>query len=256
MKKWTLLIFISFFINSSAFANPSKFIVTASELTPIGKNYFKDHDGRIINYPCQAGGEPLVIYSSVDGKAISSQAVLNPVYLKEGYQATQLYIPALEMTEAQSLQDLMIQATNPAYAFITFNLSRMNGKTFYVHTAIFPVVESKSTEGDAVKFVSLFNVNINQSPDTFKTSAFPIYNNNNDESKELGIYSDVSEITANLASWNQTTRWSFGEKRYYSNVAYRFSPVKANTNGATSYNGYGFWICGSDQKSGYRYANK
>jgi hypothetical protein len=100
-----------------------------------------DKEGRVIYYPCNMGGEPLVIYSVVDGKPITSKSTFYPVYLKEGYLASPLTIPDFETTEEVSNNDLIIQTINPPAAFLSVDLSRKDGIPFYVDTANFPVAD-------------------------------------------------------------------------------------------------------------------
>ncbi len=239
---------ISLALISSLTATPS--IFANQPLENLGNNYFKDQQGRVIYYPCTMGGEPLVIYSSVDNQPISSKANITPAYLKEGYQASPIYIADFETSDVHSRINLVVQTTNPAFSYMSIDLNRQDGATFYVDTANFPVVESFLSEGSLQKFVSQFNVSINNSQDIYKGNGFPVYNYNFAQSQGLYVYTDVSQITANVASWNQNSKWTNGKLgRNLSNINYRFAPLKVVDAGITSYDGFGFWICGSDKKT-------
>ncbi len=233
-------------------------LTKASLLEKTDQYSFKDHNGRVIDYPCSHGGEPLVIYSSVDGRDISSKATLLPVYIKDGYQASPISIPDYEMSESVSLKNLIIQTINPAFGYVTFDLSRTDGADFYVDTANFPIVDTDAgKEGDQQKYVSIFNVMINNSDDVYARIAFPTYNYNFDESAGLYVYSYVNEIKANIASWNQNSKWTNGVLgRNLSNIPYRYSFEKVEDGGRTYYDGFGFWICGSDKKQDNRTIGK
>jgi hypothetical protein len=225
----------------------------ASLLEKINQHVFKDHDGRVIDYPCSMGGEPLVIYSSVDGRDISSKATLLPVYIKDGFQASPINIPNDEISEALSPANLIIQTINPAAGYVSFDLSRKDGANFYVDTANFPIVDTDSgKEGDLQKYVSVFNVTINNTDDMYARIDIPTYNYNFEESSGLYVYSYVNEIKASIASWNQNSKWTNGVLgRNLSNIPYRFSPMKVEDGGETYYDGFGFWICGSDKEQAH-----
>lgn len=221
-----------------------------SLLEKIDKDHFKDHAGRVIYYPCNMGGEPLVIYSSVDGKVISSKSTLMPVYLKSGYQATPITIPGYEMSDTESTKYLNIQMANPATDYFSIGLTRQDGQRFYVDTANFPVVDTISgAEGTLQKYVSTYNVSINNSPEIYKTIRFPTYNYNFIQSCGLYVYHYVKQITANMASWNQNKKWTDGRLgRNFSDIPYRYSPIRVIDGGKITSDGFGFWICGSDVK--------
>lgn len=210
--------------------------------------YFKDNNGRVIFYPCSMGGEPLVIYSALNGKPISSKTIWLPVYLKNGYEATPIMIPDSVMSETLSLTNLVIQTINPADEYLSINLERKDGTEFYVDTANFPIVDTVSgQEGTKQKYVSIFNVSINNTDLIYTYVDFPLYNYNFEQSVGLYVYSPVNQITARIASWNQNSKWTNGILgRNLSNIPYRFSPIKIE-GAETYYDGFGFWICGSDQ---------
>lgn len=234
----------------SAYAAQIAYSAPASLLEKMDQNHFKDQNGRVIFYPCSMGGEPLVIYSSINGKPISSKSVLTPIYLKSGYQATPITIPDHEISEAVSNKNLILQMINPALGFFSIGLSRQDGQNFYVDTANFPVIDMiPGTEGTLQKYVSLFNVTIDDSTQEFAHINFPSYNYSFFESSGLYVYHYVKQITANMASWNQNTKWTDGRLgRNLSDIPFRFSPLMVIDAGKISYDGYGFWICGSDTK--------
>lgn len=245
-----IVLILNMILVFSANAAETAYSVPTPMLEKIGKDQFKDHDGRVIFYPCSMGGEPLVIYSSVDGKPISSKSTITPVYLKNGYQASPIIITEPDMSEAVSNKDLIVQMINPAMDFMSIELTRLDGGSFYVDTANFPVVNTiKNAEGTLQKFVSIYNVSINNSSEEYVHTHFPSYNYSFFESAGLFVYHDVTQITANVASWNQNTKWTDGRLgRNLSNVPYRFSPIRVFNAGKIYNDGYGFWICGSDAK--------
>ncbi len=247
-KVITMILGMTFIFSANAAQTP--YIVPTSMLEKTNQNYFKDREGRMISYPCSMGGEPLVIYSSIDHKPISSTSTLNPIYVKSGYQATPIMIPEFEMSEVVSKHDLVIQTINPASFYVSFDVSREDGADFYVDTANFPIVATKDgKEGTQEKYVSIFNVSINNSDQIYAHVDFPVYNYSFEESSGLYVYSEVNQITARIASWSQNSNWTDGRLgRNLSNISYRFSPLKVKDGGETYYNGFGFWICGSDKK--------
>jgi len=218
-------------------------------LEKIGQNYFKDPEGRVIYYPCSMGGEPLVIYAHFIGAdPISSKSELKPIYIEKGYQASPLVIPSYEQIDKTDNQNLIIQTINPAFGYVSIDLTRKDGKQFYVDTANFPIVDSQYLlDGTLERYVSIFNVTINNSESEYAHTDTPIYNYSFDESAGLYVYRYVTEIKANIASWNQRSHWTDGRLgRHYSNIPYRFSPIKIKNGPIDSYDGFGFWICGSD----------
>jgi hypothetical protein len=246
-----ITLILGFIAFHPGYAEDTSYVTPTPQLQNIGKNYFKDNEGRVIHYPCSMGGEPLVIYSSIDGKPISSKSILFPVYLKSGYQATPLSIPSYEENDAISHKNLIIQAINPSAGYVSFNLTRHDRAPFYVDTANFPIVDTTpGLEGIFQKYVSIFNVNINNTSDEFAHIDFPTYNYHFEESAGLYIYSYVTHIKANIASWNQNSKWTDGKLgRNLSNIPYRFSPIQEVAgHGIATYDGFGFWICGSDQQ--------
>jgi len=217
-------------------------------LKKIGKDYFVDREGRVIYYPCSMGGEPLVIYSSLDDQPISSKSTWYPVYLESGYQATPLSIPSFETSERTSRKNLIIETINPADAYLSFQLTRQDFPVFYVDTANFAIVDTVSgEEGTLQKYVSTFSVNIDHLSTEFKHVDVPIYNYHFEEDAGLYVYSYVTQIQSNIASWNQNTNWTDGSLgRNLAKIPYRFSPLKIKK--GSGYDGFGFWICGSNKK--------
>lgn len=247
--KFRIKLMLGMTVIFSICAAKAPYVASVSTLEKLNNRYdFKDENGRIIFYPCSMGGEPLVIYSSLNGQAISSKTLWMPVYLKNGYEATPIIIPDYEKSDTLSTTNLIIQTINPADAYVSINLTRKDGAEFYVDTANFPIVDTVSgQEGTQQKFVSIFNVSINNSDLIYKYVDFPIYNYNFEQSIGLYVYTSVNQITANIASWNQNSKWTNGVLgRNLSEIPYRFSPIKIDGE-ETFYDGFGFWICGSDQ---------
>lgn len=232
----------------SAYAIESTSSTPTPLLKKIGKGYFVDRSGRVIYYPCSMGGEPLVIYSSLDGKPISSKATWNPVYVEAGYQATPLSIPTFEMSDSTSPTDLIIETINPASAYVSFELTRQGWPIFYVDTVNFSIVDTfAGEEGTFQKMVSVVNVNINHATSEYKHIDMPFYNYNFEEDAGLYVYSYVTHIKANIGSWDENTNWTDGVLgRNTAKIPYRFSPLKIE--GKPTYDGFGFWICGSDKQ--------
>lgn len=254
MKKIALVLYSTLLLSTSLIssAGAAKQNYSPAQenlLKPVGKNNFMDNEGRVIYYPCTMGGEPLVIYSSVNNQPISSKATIHPAYMKKGYQASPLLIPSFETSEDVSNQNLIIQTINPPADYLSLVLTRTDNHPFYVDTANFPVVDVISgEEGTLQKYVSSFNVTINQAADTNRRTDLPIYNYNFVQDLGLFVYSEVTQIQARIATWNQNSDWTNGHLgSNYSNIAYRFAPLAVNDEVET-YNGFGFWICGSDQK--------
>lgn len=85
MKKWNIQVFFigTAFCSLQAFA-------TLEHIN--GKNFVEN--GLNISYPCTAGGEPLVIYSTEvhNKKPISSKNKIVPVYTKTGFIGTPIEI--------------------------------------------------------------------------------------------------------------------------------------------------------------------
>src|SRR5436190_8564688 len=141
-KSFFITLLLSITAVYSAYADSLPYGAPTSMLEKINPAYFKDPEGRVIYYPCNMGGEPLVIYSSIKGKSISSKSTLYPIYLEKGFQASPIQIPDFEMSEQVSHNNLVIQTINPAAAYVSINLSRQDGALFYVDTANFPIVDT------------------------------------------------------------------------------------------------------------------
>ena len=237
-------------LSCSVYASESHYTAPNPQLVKANKGYFRNSVGVAINYPCSFGGEPLVIYSTpvANTNLISSQSTIYPLYVKNSYEATTLTIPHFQKNELKSTKDLIVETINPAFGKISFGLKRTDGQRFYVDTANFPVVEVTSEkEGTKDKYVSNYSVNINDTSKSFAENEDPAYNYSFDEDTGLYVFHSVKQITANVASWNQNSKWSNASLgRNVSNIGYKFTPQASDD--PNIYNGFGFWICGSDHK--------
>lgn len=212
-----------------------------------------DSYGNTINYPCHAGGEPLVIYSTDAGnqELISSKNVIYPVYVKDGYKASPLSINQDEQSNLISVQNLIIQTINPAYGAVTFELSRNDAQPFYVNTVNYPSIEMPHHDnGTKYKYVSAYQIYANNDLDTpIKTTFKPITHYWMDQDIGILVGKTMTSLHAEAASWNQNGDWTNGELgRHVYPIRYRFSPRGIAGSDPKLYNGYGFWVCGGKQE--------
>jgi len=256
MKKiYALLLML--FLSLDAFANISveKNIVYYHDLAMVGtsltkKGILKESPGIAVNYPCQFGGEPLVIYSTKIGntQSISSKAIIYPLYIKNGYEASALQIPDYEQTSRLSNKYLITQTQNPADASISFSLKRMDNKSFFIDTSLFPIVNSTiAHDGKTQKYVSTIEILINNSNIPVAFTLYPFPNYSFDEAAGIFVYHRARQISNAISSWDQHEKWSNGTMgKHISQIYYRFSPEQSPDD-PSFYNGFGFWVCGSDK---------
>jgi hypothetical protein len=193
-----------------------------------------------IDYPCNSGGEPLVIYSApINNSApISSLVPIYPIYVKGGYSADNLTIDSANQTPDTSNKDLIVVDYNPGIHAVHFGLRRSDGTNFYVNTINFAAIDATATS----HFVSSFNVTVNGK--TFVETVTPQRMPNFVQDVNFWVMEPIKSITGSQYSWDQNRPWQSYDNMTRYPIPYRFTPQVAGSNG--EYAGYGFWICGQD----------
>lgn len=232
MKKLITILFLFAFASSVNYA-ASLFHIKGGLFT----------DGAVnIEYPCSAGGEPLVIYSTPTTNVIpiSSRGAIQPAYVKESYTASPLIISDTSQTDETSLNRLIIQSSNPAskYNYVSFNLIRENDENFYVNSINFPSIEAQ----DDAHIVSMIKIILDGNRNIQSTVPLRMFNFFQDTG--FYIYQTLHSIHGMQFSWDQQADWYDKDHLEAKHtVSYFYQPMRSNTD---VYNGYGFWICGSD----------
>lgn len=245
MRKPFLLASIMTCLTTPAFAELTPVTIAPTDLIAIGQNKFIDKN-LTIEYPCSSGGEPLVIYSVpvYNLLPVSSKKPIAPRYVKPGYHASKLVVGQNTQSDKSSLSELIIKTANPSYSnnYVGFSLTRDKDQEFYVDTVNFGSVKVEQDD----QFVSSARVTDDQGQVLFQ-SITPSRMQTFDQDWGIMLFQSVKQINAFQYAWNQKANWRDENGEVQHMVRYKFTPQKQED--TSGYNGFGFWICGSDSES-------
>ena len=212
-----------------------------ANIKPISGSYFDDNGVKIF-YPCTGGGEPLIIYGSASSSndLISSKNKIEPLYIKEGFKSKGLEVSNTAQSEESSDQYLIIKSENPATSgqYVKLNLEKINGENFYINT----VNLSSVTPSDANKIVTNYSIKVDNS--LMISRVLPIKMYSFQQYIGVNIYKNLSNVEVLHYVWDQTIPWSdYSHPNLSSSIKLNFKAKV--TNESSTFNGYGYWICGS-----------
>lgn len=217
-------------------------LAMANTLTHLSGSQFTD--GLVtIQYPCTAGGEPLVIYSTVTRNTtpLSSSSPILPVYVKQGYRADPLMVSRLSQNSETATDRLIIQSMNPANhdQLVSFGLRRP--QAFFVNSINFAAIDA----ADDARIVSSFKISMDN--DYYQTIV-PSKMYNFVQDMGFFVFRNVHEIKGEQYTWSQQGLWRDQNGMQPNHlIKYFFQPIKPP--GSNTFNGFGFWICGKDNTS-------
>lgn len=233
-----LLIIIALWFSSTAFAGLIHYKNNLFFLSGPSSNIS-------IQYPCTGGGEPLVIYSvPIDNTSpISSQGTIYPLYVKDNYSASNLIIGSPVQTATTSTSTLIVQVPNPANYFdnISFSLeSSSAGNSFFVNSINLASIHDTMQDQYVVSFqVQADDALVNESILPIQMPPFV---------EDIGVLveNSVKKVNVNYFAWNQLGKWQSNDPYKIPTypIAFNFEPQPSDI--PNFYDGYGFWICGSD----------
>eukprot|EP01135_Chromosphaera_perkinsii_P005867 Nk52_evm16s369 gene=Nk52_evmTU16s369 len=186
-----------------------------------------DCHGRVFDFPCQAGGSPLVIYSHFPH---STASVLEPAYVADGYVASSLSIAGGSQVDAGSGK-LKVSSPNPNSASLSYTLKKENGLPFYLTSPYFPSIYRD--EDDNGYYME--NIYINTDATTYAT-VVPFISYSFDWVSFFVMDQLTTSLEASLFPYKEDT--DMGSSTY----------ITLNFASKTGGSGNGFWVCGADKE--------
>lgn len=210
-------------------------------LTHVQGSYFEGN-GETVYYPCTGGGEPLVIFGNLYGSnhIINSKMKQDPIYLKNTFVRLPLEVANFAQAVDFSDKYLIIQSQNPATdaQYIKITLQKKDGTPFYINTVNFASISLETGE----RFVTNYKINLSNSVVITQPTPIRMYSFQQDIG--ANVFKNTNKMEAFQYSWNQNTAWSDTRNIYNSKIKYSFKAQPTST--PSIFNGYGFWICGSE----------
>lgn len=231
IKKTCQVGFFLLFISEYSYAN----------LTHISGSYFESN-GEKVFYPCAGGGEPLVIYGSMFGSnnIINSKIKQEPIYLKSVFARLPLEVSNFAQTADFSDRFLIIQSQNPATdaQYVKLSLQKKDGTPFYINTVNFASAYVENGE----KYVTNYKINLSNAVVMTQPTPIRLYSFQQDIG--VNVFKNTNKAEAFQFTWNQNAAWS--DTRNINNSKIRYNFKAQPTIDPSVFNGYGFWICGSE----------
>lgn len=235
--KNTLFLFILILINVYFITStrlPTHKLKQTTSNTYVLTNLLTNED---IQYTCQSGGEPIVIWSVNKDSEIDSQVEVKPIYINQNLKASDLYLTENIKKSITSKDFLWFQVQNPsngnAFGMITSSVG------VYINSIIFPNVSCPKSK----KIVSGYSIVYTQKSDgSLKEISNPVpYKNNDSLYYNIPIDKQVTQIEFEHYAWDEDFPWRnyfFDETQ---SMNYRLSPIDVNSRLLL---GSGFYICG------------
>jgi hypothetical protein len=201
-----------------------------------GSEFLVNNTSIIVEYRCTYGGEPLAVWGAKIDEEIDSKKTLEPIYVKEGFVASNLDVESYIRGEDVEVGNLHFVVKNPANGGLSFSLSR--NVTFFVDTVLFSTKRSDFSD----KIVSNFEI-ITDKGKIF--GAVPHKEYNFAASTGLFVYENTKEVTSFNYSWDQLTEWSNYFVEGIQDIYVNVTPRKYEED---RYEGNGFWVCGGEEE--------
>ncbi|MGB0893069.1 MAG: hypothetical protein ACPGUD_01570 [Parashewanella sp.] len=203
---------------------------------------------KLDSFRCPAGGEPLVVYSTRFNnlQPISSKDTIQAIYVNANFSATPLHIEKPQQSSKKSKDHLIIKTRAPADTFVDFSVERKDGEAFTLNSVQFPVIQSTEDDDKQHQYVTLAYIRIDDDR-VGPEREIPVRSYRFDEDYRLNVLKNIYKLTGSFTGWDQLTPWGteWGKNKF-DPMPFVFSSIQSDDD-PTVYNGYGAWVCGSEQ---------